>query len=88
MTDIKFEQKPMKQSVEELTKYMATYPNQYGYENWPVDMLIDDVLYGLGVAISEEYRFANGYSKFKQLLLERLQKEEENRLSIQRGMNK
>ena len=88
MTDIKFEQKPMKQSVQELTKYMETYPNQYGYESWPVDTLIDDVLYGLGVSISDEYRFADGYDKFKKLLLDRLQKEEENRKSIHQAIDK
>lgn len=60
-------QKHVKHAIEYLTKYMVTYNKQHGYLDYTDETIIDDVLYGLGVAISggREYQMANGFAKFK-----------------------
>lgn len=55
----------MKAAVEYLQKYMATYDKQFGYQDYRDETLIDDVLYGLGVALGREHQFADGFAKFK-----------------------
>lgn len=65
--------KHVKQAIEYLTKYMATYDKQAGYLDYADTTIIDDVLYGLGVAIGgREYQMANGYAKFRKRLAEHL----------------
>ena len=63
----------MPEVVAKLKKYMDTYDKQYGYENWSDDMLIEDVLYGLGAALGDEYEYAVGYKKFKKFLLKHIE---------------
>ncbi len=66
MTDIKA-------SVIRLQEYMNTYDQQHGYERYRAETLIDDVLYGLGIAIDEKYKFASGYDDFKKVLRDHLE---------------
>lgn len=58
-------QKRMITAVAYMTGYMSNYAKQIDYENYSDETLIDDVLYGLGVALSEEHRFASGFEAFK-----------------------
>jgi hypothetical protein len=66
----------MKAGVEYLQKYMATYDKQPGYLDYSDDMLIKDVLYGLGVAVDDrKYSFANGFDAFKDFLMDMLRRD-------------
>jgi len=59
-------QKRMKKAVKYLQDYMNTYSGQSGYLDYADETLIDDVLYGLGVALGpKRYAFARGFRKFK-----------------------
>ena len=62
----------MEEIVAELQKYVGTYHKQHGYENYRDEMYIDDILYGLGKSLSEEYEYANGFQKFRRFLIEYL----------------
>ena len=62
-------QKHVKRAIEYLKNYMNTYDNQYGYLDYTDETIINDVLYGLGVAVGgRKYEFAQGFAKFKVLL--------------------
>jgi hypothetical protein len=67
--------KPMEDVVSYLMYYINTYPDQPGYEEYNNETFINDILYGLGVSISEEYRFATGATKFKELLIKQFKEE-------------
>jgi hypothetical protein len=67
--------KPMEAVVENLVNYMTTYADQPGYENYSDELFIEDVLYGLGAALSENNRYATGFMKFKEELLNHLIKD-------------
>jgi hypothetical protein len=62
------ETRPMPEVVEKLQKYVATYDQQHGYENFPDSILIDDILYGLGQALDDNYQYADGFERFKDFL--------------------
>lgn len=62
----------MKERVEKLQHYWNTYTSQSNYEHYTDKTFLDDALYGIGVAISDDFRFAGGYDKFKELLREHL----------------
>jgi hypothetical protein len=64
----------MEKAVAYLTKFMATYDQQHGYQDYSDETYINDVLYGLGVSLSDEYQFAGGFRKWRAKLLEHLQK--------------
>ena len=62
-----------KGAVEDLTEYWRTYDTQFGYEKYPVGTILDDALYGIGIAINrEKYSFRDGFDRFKKDLLEQL----------------
>jgi len=64
----------VKNIVRSLNRYMGTYHQQRLYEDYTDKTIIDDVLYGLGIALNpDEYKFASGYDKFKKVLIEHLQ---------------
>lgn len=66
-------QKRMKKAVERLQKYMETYDQQSKYLDYSEETFIDDVLYGLGVALDhDEYSFFFGFQKFKKRLVSHL----------------
>jgi hypothetical protein len=65
--------KRMELMVQYLKRYIDTYEDQYGYQNYSDSTLIDDILYGLGVALNpEEHQFASGFDTFKSKLIEHL----------------
>ena len=69
-------QERMKLMVKYLQRYMETYDQQYGYENYTDTTFINDVLYGLGVAINPtEHQYAGGFDKWKMKLIELLKAE-------------
>ena len=61
--------KTMEEAVEILSDYMTTYDKQYGYKDYTPETYINDVLYGLGISMSDNYRNADGFRRFKQDLL-------------------
>lgn len=65
----------MKKAVAYLRDYMVKYENQFGYMDYSDETFIDDVLYGLGVALDEkQYSWANGFAKFKPRLTEHIKR--------------
>ena len=64
-------QKRMEGAVAYLQEYMQTYSNQHEYQNYLDATFIDDVLYGLGVALGGN-RGASGYAEFKDALRKHL----------------
>ena len=69
---LKPEQQRMFDAVDSLQKYMATYDKQPMYLDYREKTFIDDVLYGLGVALSQKYCFAGGFERFKGFLRKHL----------------
>ena len=65
-------QKRMRKSVVSLTLYMNTYAMQPFYTDYSDKTFIDDVLYGLGIALSDQFRKADGFECFKKILREHL----------------
>jgi len=65
-------QAKIKSTIEYLKKYVNTYETQYGYLDYSNDIIINDMLYGIGIAINEQkYKYANGYREFKKYLLKK-----------------
>lgn len=60
-------------ATEYLQEYWETYTDQEGWHGYRMKTVLDDALYGIGSAISEDYRFANGFDSFKKELIEYLQ---------------
>jgi hypothetical protein len=55
----------MNGAINSLSEFWAQYSKQPACENYKLDMLIEDCLYVIGVAIDPEgYAFTNGYDKF------------------------
>lgn len=66
-------QRRMERAVTYLTNYMNTYQQQEGWRDYSDQTFIDDVLYGLGVALhGPECKFAPGFDRFKAQLREHL----------------
>ena len=56
----------IREAVKSLSNYWVTYPEQEDYGHYSLDTLLDDCLYGIGIAIGpDDYKYANGYDKFK-----------------------
>lgn len=69
----KKQRKRMEAAVASLRSYMSSYNNQAHYEDYTDQTFIDDVLYGLGVALDPEaHRFATGFDRFKAQLVKHL----------------
>ena len=67
-------QKRVKRAIEFLKDYYARYDQQFDYLDYSDHTLIDDALYGIGVALEpDKYRFADGYAKFKAILRKHLE---------------
>lgn len=64
--------KKMRAAVASLKDYMDRYDKQQSYESYSEETLIDDVLYGLGIALDSRNAYANGYEKFKTRLIAHL----------------
>lgn len=66
-------QRRMKKAVAWLTEYMRSYNKQSGYMDYEDKTFVDDVLYGLGVALhGTEVSYASGYEKWKKMLRDHL----------------
>lgn len=66
-------QKRMKTIVERLQVYVATYSEQSGYLDYSDTIFIDDILYGLGLALDRRHHGAQGFDSFKAVLRARLE---------------
>ena len=65
--------KRMRLMVKYLQRYMETYDQQIGYEHYRESTFIDDVLYGLGVALNpKEHQFSDGFDVWKKKLIEHI----------------
>ena len=62
------EQQKMKERIDYLKNYINTYDKQIGYLDYSDKTFIDDVLYGLGVAVDDKFKLANGFNDFKEFL--------------------
>jgi len=62
----------MEDIVENFQKYMSTYHEQSGYQEYTDKTFIEDILYGIGVSIDPKYQYANGLRDFKKVLLKHL----------------
>lgn len=57
--------------VRQFQEYVSTYSNQNGYTGYSDKTFIEDMIYGIGVAIdSDKYGTAYGYEAFKSHLKE------------------
>lgn len=66
-------EKRMKAAITSLTHYMVTYGYDEDNYGWTDKSFINDVLYGLGVALhGDKYKFANGYDEWKKELIKHL----------------
>jgi hypothetical protein len=59
------QQKRMKKAVDFLRHYFDTYADQLGYLDYSDQTLINDTVYGLGVALDPKYQWADGFEAFK-----------------------
>lgn len=60
-------------ATKSLQDYMNTYDQQVEYDKYTDGIFINDVLYGLGIALEPElYRNNSGYEAFKKKLREHL----------------
>lgn len=63
----------VQEAIKYLQHYMNTYDSQMGYLEYTDEIIINDVLYGLGVALDrDQYQFADGFKKFKEVLRKHL----------------
>ena len=66
-------QKRMQRAIRYLADYLGTYEKQAGCLDYTDKTLIDDVLYGLGVALDPvAHKWASGYGVWKDKLREHL----------------
>lgn len=73
MSKLRPEQKRARNVVASLQMYIGTYTDQPGYLDYPDITIINDVIYGLGLALNrQEYTGPDGFTKFKRLLKELL----------------
>lgn len=60
---------------EKFKKYVDTYdPKKHAFEGSP-EVIFEDMLYGIGIAIDKKHNFYEGFKLFKQFLTERISKE-------------
>ena len=64
--------KPMEDIVKHIRDYVNTYDTQTGFEEYSNEIYIDDMLYVIGTSLGPDYKFRNGFVRFKALLLEKL----------------
>lgn len=66
-------QQRVRKAIVYLKDYMNTYDRQVGYLDYSDDTIINDVLYGLGVALGgKKYEYADGFARWKAVLREKL----------------
>jgi hypothetical protein len=66
----------MEKMVRGLSRYWSTYGDQLGYRNYSRETLLQDALYGIGIALGKDkYRYIEGFKDFKTDLLAFLQED-------------
>jgi hypothetical protein len=65
-------QKRMQRAMKRMSEYAATYESQEGCVNYSDQMFIDDMLYGIGIALDDKYQFSDGWAAFQDVLREHL----------------
>jgi hypothetical protein len=65
-------QKRMQRAIKYMADYMATYAEQGSCMDYSDEMFIDDIIYGLGVALDKKYEYADGFGDFKEVLSKHL----------------
>jgi hypothetical protein len=55
----------MEAAVASFQKYMTTYSDQQCYRSYSDETFILDALYGIGIALDADYKFATGFGAFK-----------------------
>ena len=66
----------MKKIVSRFQKYVETYSLQQSYCEYSDETFIDDMLYGIGIAIDpNKYKFSTGFDLWKGVLVSRLLKD-------------
>ena len=56
--------------IKSMKNYIDTYPNQLGWELYTKDTVLNDLVYGIGIAIDKrKYQYGDGYDKFKKDLI-------------------
>ncbi len=60
-------QRRMQRIVADLQRYAATYSDQQSFADYSDETFINDMLYGIGVALDrEKYSFASGFVAFQE----------------------
>lgn len=59
--------------VKRFQEYVASYNKQILYKEYSDETLIDDMLYGLGLAFDKKFVFGNGYRDWKEVLVKYLE---------------
>jgi len=60
--------------VADLQEYVKTYSNGVYYKSYTDETIIDDILYGLGIALDrEQYEMHSGYQKFKRRIAKHIE---------------
>lgn len=66
-------QKRMQKIVEGLQEFVATYDMQEGYLDYSDRTFIDDMLYGIAIALDKDkYSYAGGFGEFREFLRKHL----------------
>jgi hypothetical protein len=61
--------KEMRDIVARFQEYVATYSNQDFFEIYPINTFIEDMIYGVGIAVEpEKFRGSDGYERFREYL--------------------
>ena len=56
----------MRQMVKSMETYISTYKDQAYYEDYTTETFLNDMLYGIGVAIyPEKYQYSHGFEEWK-----------------------
>ena len=65
----------MEKALEFQKEYIETYPDQFDWKNYSAKTYINDMLYGIGASIGEEFRYADGFDRFKAILRDHLKED-------------
>lgn len=70
------EQQRMRAVVAKFQSYVATYTDQQYYDTYADETFLNDMLYGIGIAMqigtAADYTYAGGFERFKHKLREHL----------------
>jgi hypothetical protein len=66
-------QKRMRDIVQRMTEYMTTYTSQYKWVDYSDRCFLDDMFYGVAIALDpERYRAGDGYELFREEIMKPL----------------